>query len=131
MRLLFLRLDALSSAAGVRRTILLRAMMPCCAADSARWRPLNRRQRTARFVVGAGLLLVDILLPWSPAFSITGMATAAIVAWFGVTHVVAALMAYPGCPELGVIPSLLLRRDVKIGCGPWRWLDARLHLVAQ
>ena len=53
-----------------------------------------------------------------------------ILGWFGVTHVLAALVAYPGCPELGAVPSLLLRRDVKLGCGPWRWLDARLHLTA-
>jgi len=107
-------------------------MKPCCGAEpGTEWRPLNRRQRTARFIVGSSLLLLDLLLPWSPAESAAGIATAVILGWFGVTHVLATLMAYPGCPELGAVPSLLLRRDVKLGCGPWRWLDARLHLTAE
>jgi hypothetical protein len=131
LRVLFVRLGALSAATGIRRSVVLRRLMPCCSDQAGNWRRLNRRQRTARFIVGAGLLLLDFLLPWSHALSITGIATAAIIGWFGVTHVLAALMAYPGCPELGAIPSLLLRRDVKIGCGPWRWLDARLRLVAE
>lgn len=106
-------------------------MMPCCTDEAGDWRPLNRRQRAARFIVGAGLLLLDFLLPWSHPVSVIGIATAAVIGWFGVTHVLAALMAYPGCPELGAVPSLLLRRVVKIGCGPWQWLDARLRLVAE
>jgi hypothetical protein len=109
----------------------LHTMMLCCADEACDWRALNRRQRTARFIVGAGLLLLIVLLPWSSALSATGIATAAILGWFGVTHVLAALMAYPGCPELGAVPSLLLGRDVKISCGPWRWLDARLRLTAE
>jgi hypothetical protein len=47
------------------------------------------------------------------------------VGWVGASHILAAVMAYPGCPELGAVPSLLLGRWVKIGCAPWRWLDAR------
>ena len=106
-------------------------MMVCGCDEAGDCRPLNRRQRAARFIVGAALLLLDFLLPWSHELSVTGIATAAIIGWFGVTHVLAALTAYPGCPELGAVPSLLLGRDVKIGCGPWRWLDARLRLVAE
>jgi hypothetical protein len=106
-------------------------MKPCCGGTATQARPLNRRQRAARFIVGAGLLLVELTLPWSPAASAATIITAAILGWFGVTHVLAALMAYPGCPELGAVPSLLLRRNLKIGCGPWHWLDARLHLTAE
>jgi hypothetical protein len=131
LRVLFLRLNALSSTTGIGRDILLRSLTPCCSADSADWHPLNRRQRTARFIVGAGLLWLDVLLSSSHALSITVTAAAAFIGWFGVTHVVAALIAYPGCPELGAVPTLLLRRDIKIGCGPWRWLDERLRLVAE
>lgn len=131
LRILFLWLDALSPAASSERNRVLRSMKPCCGSTETEWRPLNRRQRTARFIVGAGLLSLAFLLPWSPAVSVAGIVTAAILGWFGVTHVLAALMAYPGCPELGAVPSLLLRRDVKIGCGPWRWLDARLRLTAE
>ena len=101
---------------------------PCCGDDAGSWRPLNRRQRVARFVVGLALLCWAWSLPWSDAGSI---ASVAILGWFGGTHVLAALMAYPGCPELGAVPSLLLRRTVRIGCGPWRWLDARLRLTRE
>jgi len=131
LRVLFLRVGTLSPAASVNRYVLLRSMKACCSNDAGDWRPLNRRQRAARLIVGATLLLVGFVLPSSHELSVTGIAAATIVGWFGVTHVLAAFMAYPGCPELGAIPSLLLGRDVKIGCGPWRWLDARLHLVAE
>ncbi len=106
-------------------------MMHCCTDEAGDWRPLNRRQHAARFSVGGSLPLLDILLPWSTGFSVPGIATAAILGWFGVSHVLAALMAYPGCPEPGAVPSLVLRRDVKIGCGPWRWLGVRLRLTAE
>jgi len=131
LRILFLRVGTLSPSASVEQRALLRSMKACCSDEAGDWRPLNRRQRAARFIVGAGLLLLDFLLRGSNALSITGIATAAIIGWFGVMHILAALMAYPGCPELGAVPSLLLGRDVKIGCGPWRWLDARLRLVAE
>jgi hypothetical protein len=107
------------------------SMMPCCGDEAPDWRPLNRRQRIGRFIVGIVLLGLALLLPWSPAASIFAIATAAILGWFGVTHILAAIMAYPGCPELGAVPSLVLRRHVKIGCGPWRWLDARLGLTSK
>src|SRR5262249_39582151 len=106
-------------------------MKACCSDEAGDWLPLNRRQRAARFIVGTALLLLAFLLPWSHEPSVAGIATAVIIGWFGVTHVLAALMAYPGCPELGAVPSLFLGRNVKIGCGPWRWLDARLRLVAE
>jgi hypothetical protein len=107
-------------------------MKACCCSDEAGdGRPLNRGQRSARFIVGASLLLLGSLLPWSDGLSVAGIAASVIIGWFGVTHVLAALTAYPGCPELGAVLSLLLRRDVKVGCGPWRWLDARLRLVEE
>jgi hypothetical protein len=131
LRLLFLRLDALSAAPSVGRDGVLRSMKACCGTETGTdWRPLSRRQRMARFIVGAGLLLVAFLLAWFAATSAATIVTAAILVWFGVTHVLAALIAYPGCPELGAVPSLLLRRDVKIGCDPWQWFDARLRSTA-
>jgi hypothetical protein len=100
----------------------------CCGNASAGWRPLNAGQRRARLIVGIVLLLLALAPPWSAAGWI---ALAAIVGWFGATHVLAAAMAYPGCPELGAAPSFLLGRWVKIGCTPWRWLDAKLRLTAE
>ena len=59
--------------------------------------------------------------------------SAALVAagagWFGLSHLVAAGTGYPGCPELGAIPSLLARREVRVGCVPWRIVDNRLGLA--
>lgn len=100
----------------------------CCGDDSARWRPLNAGQRQARLIVGIALLSLALALPWSAAGWI---ALALIAGWVGATHALAAAMAYPGCPELGAMPSLLLGRWVRIGCTPWRWLDARLRLAAE
>ena len=47
----------------------------------------------------------------------------ALLLWFGVSHVVAAITGYSGCPELGSIPSVILRRHVGTYCGPWTRLD--------
>ncbi|MGD9658508.1 MAG: hypothetical protein AB7U61_12880 [Methylocystis sp.] len=103
-------------------------MARCCNNDSADWRPLNAGQRRARLVAGVVLLSLALALPWSSAGWI---ALAVAAGWLGATHVLAAAMAYPGCPELGAVPSLLLGRWVRIGCTPWRWADARLRLTAE
>lgn len=99
----------------------------CCGHDAADWQPLNGRQRWARLTVGMALLMAALALPWSSA---GWMILVIVVGWFGATHVLAAATAYPGCPEVGAVPSLVIGRWVKIGCGPWRWLDAKLRLTA-
>ncbi len=102
-------------------------MMLCCRGDAAEWRALHAGQRWARLTAGVCLLVLVLVLPWSAAGWI---ALAVALGWVGATHVVAAAMAYPGCPELGAVPSLLSGRSVKTVCIPWRWLDKRLHLTA-
>jgi uncharacterized membrane protein len=97
----------------------------CCRDESGEWHALNREQRRARLVAGLVLLVIAVALPWS---AVGWIVLALIFGWIGVSHVVAAVTAYPGCPELGAVPSLLLGRSVKTGCVPWRWLDARLRL---
>jgi hypothetical protein len=97
----------------------------CCRNKGAEWNALNRGQRSARLLAGLGMLMIAAALPWS---AVGWIMLALAFGWFGATHVVAAATAYPGCPELGAVPSLLLRRSVKIGCVPWRWLDARFRL---
>jgi hypothetical protein len=84
------------------------------------------RQRVRRGVaglvfssLGGGLLL----LPWP------FVPLAVIALWFGVSHAVAALTAYPGCPELGAIASLVARRQLRIACSPWKTIDRRLDRV--
>lgn len=97
----------------------------CCRDDSGEWQSLNGGQRWARLFVGIILLIVALALPLS---AVGWVALAVITGWVGTTHVLEAAMAYPGCPELGAAPSLLIGRWVRIGCGPWRWLDAKLRL---
>jgi hypothetical protein len=49
-----------------------------------------------------------------------------VFAWAGFSHLVAAVIGYAGCPELGAVSSLLLRRDVRTGCSPWCRADSQL-----
>ncbi len=88
--------------------------------------PLSARQRSARAIAGFGFL--GLAAPFLQRRLTRPIGT--IAAWFGATHLLAAATAFRGCPELGVVPSLLLRREVVTECGPWEWLDRRLGLQA-
>ena len=93
------------------------------SADPPRRPPLTAAQRGARAVAGVGFLGLAALL------GRTGFRhTAVVPAWFGATHLLAAGTAFNGCPELGAVPSAVLRREVATECGPWEWIDARLGL---
>ena len=86
--------------------------------------PLGGRARVARGM--AGLLViagVGLLYLWPvallPELGVPGFAAWALAIpslWLGVSHLVAAVTAYRGCPEIGAIPSLLLRRHVITSC---------------
>ena len=98
-----------------------------CQPGEAPSEPLTGRQRAGRAIVGGALIAAATRAPVSPK-----AARAPIVCglgWLGVSHVVAAAPRYNGCPELGAIPSLVLRRHVHTRCGPWRSLDQWLGLV--
>lgn len=89
---------------------------------------IRKRQRVARAVAGLGCLA----LAWTSLEISTAKVTwplTLIAAWFGVSHVVAAWTAYPDCPELGAIASLVSRRYIRTRCGPWalldKWLESR------
>ena len=97
----------------------------CCRDGGGEWHALNHGQRWGRLVAGLVLLVIAVALPWS---AVGWIVLALVIGWIGVSHVVAAVTAYPGCPELGAVPSLLRGRSVKTGCLPWRWLDAILCL---
>src|SRR5260221_299752 len=51
---------------------------------------------------------------------------ALVPTWFGISHLVAGVTGYQGCPELGAIPSVMLARPVATSCGPWERIDRRL-----
>jgi hypothetical protein len=97
--------------------------------------PLSGRARAARaiaavlVIAGVGLLYLwpVALLPelGVPSFVVWSLAIPSL--WFGVSHLVAAATAYRGCPEVGAIASLVLRRHVITTCSPWERFDRRLE----
>jgi hypothetical protein len=89
---------------------------------------LRPKQATARAVAGIAFGAAAARCGTSGA---TGRrAVGAVAAWFAVSHVVAAITRFDGCPELGAVASLVLGREVATECGPWDYLDDRLRLVA-
>jgi hypothetical protein len=89
---------------------------------------ITTRQRLARTIVG----LVWLTLAWfSFRIPVPGMAwlLAVVAVWFGISHVIAGWIAYPDCPELGAIATLVTRRYIATRCGPWvtldRWLESQ------
>ena len=89
-------------------------------------RAITNRQRLARVVVG----VICFALAWAflrvlvPAIAWPLAITAS---WFGLSHVIAACIAYPDCPELGAIATLVSRRYIRTRCGPWARLDQWLE----
>ena len=101
-------------------------------------RPLELKQRAARARVGVGSVALAGLV-WSASIKLLhrvgappqlAWAPAAPPAWFGASHLVAAATAYRGCPELGAIPSLVLRRRIETTCPPWDEIDRVLERKA-
>jgi hypothetical protein len=96
---------------------------------------LTGRARVARATAGALMIAgVGLLYLWPvallPELGVPGFVAwslAILSLWLGLSHLVAAVTAYRGCPEVGAIPSLLLRRHVITRCTPWERLDRRLE----
>jgi hypothetical protein len=104
----------------------------CCAlggeAEISSPTVLSRRSRCARAVVGVAFLgIAGALAPRRARGRIALWPAALVSAWFGASHLVAAQIGYPGCPELGAIPSVLHGRTIATRCRPWqetdRWLE--------
>lgn len=101
----------------------------CCAAsgEARAADALGRPARLARALAGlAFLLLAGALASRSLPGRIALWPAALVPAWFGISHLVASVTAYRGCPELGAIPSVWLGRRVGTGCGPWDRIDRLL-----
>jgi len=81
-----------------------------------------------RFVAGLGFLALAGGLATRQAPGRVALWPVALVpTWFGISHLVAGVIGYRGCPELGAIPSVMLGRPVPTACGPWERIDARLQ----
>jgi hypothetical protein len=99
----------------------------CCAeAQDPNVRLLGRRPRRLRVVAGGGLLVLAGAIASRELPGKVALWPAALVpTWFGISHLVAGVTGYPGCPEIGAIPSVMLGRPVATGCEAWEWIDER------
>lgn len=96
----------------------------CCAGGAWEGAPIGRRGRMARSAAGAGfLVLAGAVASRHLPGRVALWPTALVPTWFGISHLVAGVTGYPGCPELGAIPSVILGRPVGTGCTAWERVD--------
>lgn len=101
--------------------------MPYCSEctigeDAGPSHAITNRQRVARAVAGVAWLALAWAFFHVPVPAIA-WPLAITAAWFGISHLVAGWIAYPDCPELGAIATLVRRRYIRTRCGPWARLD--------
>jgi hypothetical protein len=88
---------------------------------------MHPRARAARAGVGLAQLALGGTLASRELPGRVALWPAALVpTWFGISHLVAAMIGYRGCPELGAIPTVMLGRPVGTVCEFWDRLDRRL-----
>ena len=94
--------------------------------------PISQRSRVARALVGAGFLaMAGVIATRRTPGGIALWPVALVPTWFGLSHLVAAQIGYPGCPELGAIPSVLSGRTITTQCRPWEKTDRWLNRYAR
>jgi hypothetical protein len=92
---------------------------------------MGRAARWSRALAGMGFLaiagaLATRRLPGRVALWPTSL----VPTWFGISHLVAGVTGYHGCPEIGAIPSVMLGRQVQTDCELWQNIDAWVDPVA-
>jgi hypothetical protein len=98
----------------------------CCSKDTMdETRPqMSRAARHSRVIVGVWFLAVAGAIASRRLPGGIAMWPASLVpTWFGISHLVAAVSGYQGCPELGAIPSVMLGRPVASSCEWWQRVD--------
>jgi hypothetical protein len=80
--------------------------------------PLDDDARRRRLRMGLAMLVLAALLAAGACHAWLLWPLTAVAGWFAASFLVAAATRYPGCPELGAIPSLLLGRRIETRCGP-------------
>lgn len=90
--------------------------------------PMARAARRPRAMVGLVFLVFAGALGTRRLPGAIALWPASLVpTWFGISHLVAGVTGYQGCPELGAIPSVMLGRPVGTSCELWqridRWVD--------
>jgi hypothetical protein len=99
----------------------------CCSGEGPMTESaeMGRGARRARAIAGFGFLALAGAMSSRQFPGRISLWPAAIVpTWFGVSHLVAGVTGYRGCPELGAIPSVMLDRPVGTACGPWERIDS-------
>lgn len=100
--------------------------MACCSEGGEIAMALGAR--SARAVAGVGFLAAAGALASRRLKGGVALWPASLVpTWFGISHLVAAVIGYQGCPELGAIPSVMLGRRVETSCEPWRRIDGLIE----
>lgn len=100
-------------------------ILPGCFADrdSLAPPPMSTRARGLRLAAGLGFLALAALMVLKGEYGWPVQVAAAVPVWMGITHLVASVTGYQGCPELGAIPTLFLERPVRTNCTAWRLID--------
>jgi hypothetical protein len=103
----------------------------CCVDETAREGvvepSMDKRARAARGAAGlAQLALGGILATRTLPGGVALWPAALVPTWFGISHLVAAMIGYRGCPELGAIPTVMQGRPVGTVCEFWARLARRL-----
>lgn len=89
--------------------------------------PMDRAARRSRTIAGLGFLaLAGALGSRQLPGGIVLWPVSLVPTWFGISHLVAGMTGYQGCPELGAIPSVMLGRPVETSCELWRHIDRRI-----
>jgi hypothetical protein len=99
----------------------------CCSDDGGvvgSQAPMARGARRSRAMVGLVFLVFAGALGTRRLPGSVALWPASLVpTWFGISHLVAGVTGYQGCPELGAIPSVMLGRPVGTSCELWQRID--------
>jgi hypothetical protein len=91
--------------------------------------PMARAARRSRAIAGlVFLLFAGALATRRLPGAIALWPVSLVPTWFGISHLVAGVTGYQGCPELGAIPSVMLGRPVGTSCERWRRIDRWVDL---
>lgn len=95
----------------------------CCPQDAGQ-AAMGRAARRSRAAAGLMFLAIAGGLASRRLPGRIALWPAALVpTWFGISHLVAGVTGYQGCPELGAIPSVMLDRPVGTSCELWQRID--------
>jgi hypothetical protein len=100
----------------------------CCSEDpmsTESGASMGRAARWSRALAGMGFLAIaGMLATRRLPGRIALWPTSLVPTWFGISHLVAGVTGYHGCPEIGAIPSVMLGRQVTTNCELWQSIDA-------